>query len=189
MSATGVESGIVQAWGHPHWPSTKYLNRNHEGVPIVVPGCYAYGDEHLGGNVTLRGLSDYKGDELVRRFLAIDRHQPLHDSIVGGEPLVRYKGSSAIPPQLAGARRAPQLDQCRASHFKRVAKLAPAAGGRVDRWSQPEHDVRRTPATYERILKHIEVIRSRSTAPSRDSRFGGTAISGSDAGRPIPTRA
>ena len=63
--------------------------------PLRCPGCYAYGDEHLGGSVTLRGLADYKGDELVSRFMAlIDRHRPLHVSIVGGEPLVRYRAES-----------------------------------------------------------------------------------------------
>ena len=55
--------------------------------PLRCPGCYAYDDEYLGGEVTLRGLSDYKGDELVDRFMAlIDRHRPLHVSIVGGDP-------------------------------------------------------------------------------------------------------
>jgi hypothetical protein len=43
-------------------------------------------------DVTLRGLADYKGDELVTRFMAmVDRLRPLHVSIVGGEPLVRYR--------------------------------------------------------------------------------------------------
>src|SRR5512147_2438868 len=71
--------------------------------PLRCPGCYAYGDEHLGGNgVTLRGLSDYKGDELVKRFMAvIDEFNPLHVSIVGGEPLVRYRELNEILPQLA----------------------------------------------------------------------------------------
>src|ERR687895_2986075 len=67
--------------------------------PLRCPGCYAYGDEHLGGGVTLRGLADYKGDELVTRFMAlIDRHRPLHVSIVGGEPLVRYRELSVLLP-------------------------------------------------------------------------------------------
>jgi hypothetical protein len=37
---------------------------------------------------------------------------------------------------------------------------------------QPEHDVRRAPATYDRILKHIKGSKSRCTAPSRASRRG-----------------
>ncbi len=48
--------------------------------PLRCPGCYAYEPEHLGtGGVTLRQLSDYKGDDLVRRLLAIvDRERPIH---------------------------------------------------------------------------------------------------------------
>ena len=41
--------------------------------PLRCPGCYAYEPEHLGpGGVNLRQLSDYKGDDLVRRILATD---------------------------------------------------------------------------------------------------------------------
>src|SRR6476469_5162230 len=70
--------------------------------PLRCPGCYAFGDNHLGGSVTLRGLADYKGDELVRRFMQlIDERKPLHVSIVGGEPLVRYRELGTILPVLA----------------------------------------------------------------------------------------
>ena len=37
--------------------------------PLRCPGCYAYGDDHLGGDVTLRQVTDYKGQELVDRVL------------------------------------------------------------------------------------------------------------------------
>ena len=33
--------------------------------PLRCPGCYAYEAGHLGGGVTLRELSDYKGQEPV----------------------------------------------------------------------------------------------------------------------------
>src|SRR4051812_35304986 len=70
--------------------------------PLRCPGCYAYGDEHLGGAVTLRGLADYKGAELVTRFKSlIETHRPLHVSIVGGEPLVRYRELEEILPWLS----------------------------------------------------------------------------------------
>ena len=66
------------------------------------PGCYAYGDDHLGGEVTLRQVSDFKGQELIDRFFAlIDAHRPLHVSIVGGEPLVRYRELGEILPRLS----------------------------------------------------------------------------------------
>src|SRR2546423_8506919 len=49
--------------------------------PLQCPGCYAYGDDHLGGQITLREVSDYKGQELVDGILGlIDRHRPLHVS-------------------------------------------------------------------------------------------------------------
>src|ERR1041385_270025 len=60
--------------------------------PLRCPGCYAYGDEHLGGGITLREVRDFKGQELIDKFLGVvDKHRPLHVSIVGGEPLVRYR--------------------------------------------------------------------------------------------------
>ena len=70
--------------------------------PLRCPGCYAYEPEHLGaGGVTLRQLSDYKGDDLVRRLLAIvDRERPIHLSLVGGDPLVRYRELEVLLPQL-----------------------------------------------------------------------------------------
>jgi len=160
MSATGVGvQEVVQAWGRilsGYRPNIS-IEITKE-CPLRCPGCYAYGDEHLGGNVTLRGLSDYKGDELVTRFMAlIDRHNPLHVSIVGGEPLVRYRELNAILPQLAQ----------RGIHTQLVTSAVrpiPAEWRGLRRLQvvvsidglQPEHDVRRTPATYERILKHIE---------------------------------
>jgi hypothetical protein len=37
--------------------------------PLSCPGCYAYGDQHLGDSVTLRQLADFRGDELVEGVL------------------------------------------------------------------------------------------------------------------------
>ena len=43
--------------------------------PLRCPGCYAFDAAHLGGATHLRQLSDFKGDELVERVLAvIDEH-------------------------------------------------------------------------------------------------------------------
>ena len=79
---------VMQAWGRiltGYRPN--FSVEITKECPLRCPGCYAYDDEHLGGEVTLRGLSDYKGDELVDGFMAlIDRHRPLHVSIVGGDP-------------------------------------------------------------------------------------------------------
>jgi MoaA/NifB/PqqE/SkfB family radical SAM enzyme len=160
MSATGVGvQEVVQAWGRilsGHSPNLS-IEITKE-CPLRCPGCYAYGDEHLGGNVTLRGLSDYKGDELVSRFMAlIDRFRPLHLSIVGGEPLVRYRELNTILPKLAERGIHTQLVTSAVrpipSEWRGLRRLQVVVS--ID-GLQPEHDVRRTPATYDRILKHIE---------------------------------
>src|SRR6202162_3605091 len=58
--------------------------------PLSCPGCYAYGDSHLGGGVTLSQLSDFRGDKLVEGVLRLVRkHKPLHVSLVGGGPIGR----------------------------------------------------------------------------------------------------
>jgi MoaA/NifB/PqqE/SkfB family radical SAM enzyme len=125
--------------------------------PLQCPGCYAYGDQHLGGDITLREVSDYKGQALVDGVLGlIDRHRPLHVSLVGGEPLVRFRELNTLLPIMA-----------KRGIFTQVVTSAvreiPAEWRGLDRLQivvsidglQPEHDVRRAPATYERILKHI----------------------------------
>jgi MoaA/NifB/PqqE/SkfB family radical SAM enzyme len=160
MSAPRVDAReLVQAWGRiltGYRPSLS-IEITKE-CPLRCPGCYAYGDEHLGGAVTLRGLSDYKGDELVARFMAlIDRQKPVYVSIVGGEPLVRYRELSTILPALAergihtqivtSAVRAIPIEWSRLPRLQIVVSIDGL---------QPEHDERRKPATYDRILKHIE---------------------------------
>jgi MoaA/NifB/PqqE/SkfB family radical SAM enzyme len=160
MSSSGMQPrDVVQAWGRilTGYRPNLSVEITRE-CPLRCPGCYAYGDEHLGGDVTLRGLSDYKGDELVERFLAlVDEHRPLHLSIVGGEPLVRYRELSVILPKLAD----------RGIHTQVVTSAVrpiPVEWAALRRLQivvsidglQPEHDERRKPATYDRILKHIE---------------------------------
>jgi organic radical activating enzyme len=70
--------------------------------PLRCPGCYAYEDAHLGGGgVTLRSLRDLKGQALVDGVLAtVDRLRPLHLSLVGGDPLVRYREVETLVPVL-----------------------------------------------------------------------------------------
>jgi MoaA/NifB/PqqE/SkfB family radical SAM enzyme len=159
MSRTGVRAKeIVQAWGKILTGRRPNLSIEiTKECPLRCPGCYAYGDEHLGGDVTLRGLADYKGDELVSRFMAmIDRHNPLHVSIVGGEPLVRYKELGQILPRLAERGVHTQVVTSAVRPIptdwiglKRLQIVVSIDGLR------PEHDERRKPATYDRILKHI----------------------------------
>ena len=150
--------GILTAWGRilrGYRPALS-IEITRE-CPLRCPGCYAYGDEHLGGGVTLRQVSDYKGEELVTRFFKlVDEHKPLHVSIVGGEPLVRFRELNEILPRLASQGIYTQL-------VTSAVRPIPAEWAPLRRLQivvsidglQPEHDTRRKPATYERILKHI----------------------------------
>jgi MoaA/NifB/PqqE/SkfB family radical SAM enzyme len=125
--------------------------------PLRCPGCYAYGDDHLGGDLTLREVRDFKGQALIDGVIdLVDRHRPLHVSIVGGEPLVRYKELNAILPLLARRRIHTQIVTSAVREIpKEWASLPKLTISVSVDGLQPEHDVRRTPATYERILKHI----------------------------------
>ena len=125
--------------------------------PLRCPGCYAYEDRHLGSGVTLRELNDRKGQELIDGVLeVVDRLKPLHLSIVGGDPLVRYRELEMMVPLLLS----------RGIHVQIVTsafRALPPAWSTLDHVNvvvsidglQPEHDLRRSPATYERILKNI----------------------------------
>lgn len=121
------------------------------------PGCYAYEPDHLqaGG---VRDLTDFKGDDLVERVLTlVDRFKPLHLSIVGGEPLVRFRELDILLPKLSERGVAVQL-------VTSAVREIPKSWNAIKRLFivvsidglQPEHDARRKPATYERILRNIE---------------------------------
>jgi MoaA/NifB/PqqE/SkfB family radical SAM enzyme len=151
-------SEIIQAW-------RKILKGERPSLsieitrecPLRCPGCYAYEDAHLGGGVTLRELNDRKGQALVDGVLeVVDRLKPLHLSIVGGDPLVRYRELEAMVPLLlargihvqivTSAFRPLAADWATLPHMNVVVSIDGL---------QPEHDERRKPATYERILKNI----------------------------------
>ncbi|HWR36649.1 MAG TPA: radical SAM protein [Clostridia bacterium] len=125
--------------------------------PLRCPGCYAYNDNHLDG-VLLRQLSDKRGDDLVNGVLdVIRRHDPLHVSLVGGEPLVRHRELSRILPEIARMGVHGMVVTSAVipipKEWMSIDKLVVAIS--VD--GLPEHhDVRRKPATYDRILQNIE---------------------------------
>ena len=125
--------------------------------PLSCPGCYAYGDTHLGGETTLRQLSDLRGDALVKGVVGlVEKHRPLHVSLVGGEPLIRHRELSRILPVLS-ARGIFSMVVTSAvipipkewMSLRRV-KVAVSVDGLPE-----HHNVRRKPATYERILENI----------------------------------
>lgn len=130
--------------------------------PLHCPGCYAYEPAHLGleDGTTLRQLADYKGDHLVENVLGlVDKHRPLHVSLVGGDPLVRYRELLLLLPQLhargihvqvvTSAFRELPKEWAALKHLNIVVSIDGL---------QPEHDERRKPATYERILKNIAEV-------------------------------
>jgi sulfatase maturation enzyme AslB (radical SAM superfamily) len=151
--------GILRAWGRILTGRRPALSIEvTRECPLSCPGCYAYGAEHLGDRVGLRDLSDYKQDELVARILALVRaERPLHVSLVGGEPLVRYREMSRVLPELSAMGIYTQLVTSAVRPIPREwaglrrVKIVVSIDG-----LQPEHDARRKPATYDRILKHIE---------------------------------
>lgn len=125
--------------------------------PLRCPGCYAFDSEHLEGVGSLRNLSDLKGDALVSGVLdLIRRLRPVHLSIIGGEPLVRYRELSVLLPILDKMGLEVQLVTSAVRpipiEWQNLSNLHLSVS--ID-GLQPEHDKRRAPATYERILKHI----------------------------------
>jgi len=151
-------SQIVQAWGKilKGEPPSLSIEITRE-CPLKCPGCYAYDEAHLGGGQTLRDLNDRRGQSLVDGVLeVVDRLKPLHLSIVGGDPLVRYRELELLIPLLLA----------RGIHVQIVTSAFRTMG---PTWAslprlhvvvsidglQPEHDIRRAPATYDRILKNI----------------------------------
>jgi sulfatase maturation enzyme AslB (radical SAM superfamily) len=152
-------SEVIRAWG-------KMLQGEKPSLSIEItrecrlkcPGCYAYDDAHLGDGIMLRDLNDLKGQALVDGVLAlVDRTRPLHLSIVGGDPLVRYRELETLVPELSGRRIHVQVvtsafrplaaSWAELSHFIVVVSIDGL---------RPEHDVRRAPATYERIIRNTE---------------------------------
>jgi MoaA/NifB/PqqE/SkfB family radical SAM enzyme len=155
-------SEVLRAWGKILTGRAPSLSIEiTKECPLRCPGCYAFDAAHLGGSTRLRELSDFKGDELVRKVLAVvDEHRPLHVSLVGGDPLVRYREVEQLIPE---------LDR-RGIHTQIVTSAFREIPAEWKRWKKlnivvsidglaAEHDIRRKPATYERILKTTENAR------------------------------
>lgn len=150
---------ILSAWGKILTGKAPMLSIEiTRECPLSCPGCYAYGDTHLGGGKLLSELNDFRGDALVHGVLELVRkNKPMHVSLVGGEPLVRHRELSAILPALSA------MDvfslvvtsgvipiPLEWMDLRRV-RVAVSIDGLPE-----HHDIRRKPATYERILKNID---------------------------------
>jgi len=153
------KSDVVKAWGRiltGHYPSLS-IEITRE-CPLRCPGCYAYEPEHLGETGPLRSLADFKSQELIDGVLAlVDKHKPLHVSIVGGEPLVRFRELNTLLPILSERGIGVQL-------VTSAVRTIPAEWANIDELYlvvsidglEADHDIRRKPATYKRILENIK---------------------------------
>jgi MoaA/NifB/PqqE/SkfB family radical SAM enzyme len=151
---------LVKAWGRilTGYQPNLSIEITRE-CPLRCPGCYAYGDQHLGGGVVLRELADFKGQELIDGILdVVKRLRPVHLSLVGGEPLVRFRELDTLLPILTGP-----MGIHTQVVTSAVRPIPPSWAG-MDKLQvcvsidglRPEHDARRAPATYDRIIKHIK---------------------------------
>lgn len=123
--------------------------------PLRCPGCYAYDSHHTAATGSLRNMRDLTGPALVDGILSLVRKlRPLHISLVGGEPLVRHRELGSLLPALApvevqlatsAVRRVP-LEWAGFEHLHLVVSVDGLP---------PEHNARRAPATYDRILSNI----------------------------------
>jgi MoaA/NifB/PqqE/SkfB family radical SAM enzyme len=150
---------LVKSWGKVLRGKTPLLSIEiTRECPLRCPGCYAYGDSHLGGEAQLRDLSDFRGDKLVEGIVGlVDRHDPMHVSLVGGEPLIRHRELSRVLPILS-ARGTNTMVVTSAvipipKEWMALPRVTVAVS--VDGLAH-DHDVRRRPATYDRILRNIE---------------------------------
>jgi MoaA/NifB/PqqE/SkfB family radical SAM enzyme len=149
---------VVRAWGKTLSGEKPSLSIEiTRECPLRCTGCYAYEEGHVGEGLNLRQLRDKKGTDMVNGVLAIvDQYRPLHLSLVGGDPLVRFRELCVLLPLLS--ERGIHV-QVVTSAFREI----PKEWADIPRLNivvsidglQPEHDIRRRPATYDRILKNI----------------------------------
>ncbi len=153
------KSDVFRAWG-------RILSGFHPSLsieitrecPLRCPGCYAYEPEHLGETGLLRSLADHKSQELIDGVLElVERHKPLHLSIVGGEPLVRFRELNVLLPILSQKGITVQI-------VTSAVRTIPAEWNKIENLYlavsidglEADHDARRKPATYKRILENIK---------------------------------
>ncbi len=153
-----IKADIIPAWRKILAGQRPFLSVEiTKECPLQCPGCYAYEPTHLGDTTRLDEISDFRGQDLVDGLLSlVRRRRPLHLSIVGGEPLVRRRELDLILPQLEEMGVEVQL-------VTSAVTVIPAQWAKLSNLHlvvsvdglQPEHDRRRAPATYEKILRHI----------------------------------
>jgi MoaA/NifB/PqqE/SkfB family radical SAM enzyme len=87
----------------------------------------------------------------------VEAHRPLHVSLVGGEPLVRHRELSRLLPLLSKKNIHSMVVTSAVIPIPKAWMGIPRVRVAVSIDGLPEHhDIRRKPATYDRILKNIE---------------------------------
>ena len=150
---------VLSGWGRILRGRTPLLSIEiTRECPLHCPGCYAYGDNHLGEGAGLRDLSDLRGGDLVRGILGlVEQHDPVQVTLVGGEPLVRHRELSRVLPVLSARGTFTMVVTSAVIPIPREWTALPRITVAVSIDGLPRHhDERRKPATYARILKNIE---------------------------------
>ena len=151
-------SDVIRAWGKILRGRRPFLALEiTRECPLRCPGCYAYEPEHLGAAGPLRQLADFRNEALIAGVLSlVRRFRPLHLSIVGGEPLVRYRELDFLLPKILDMGVEVQLVTSAVRRIPLPWRDLPNLHLVVSIDGLPaEHDARRAPATYERILENI----------------------------------
>jgi organic radical activating enzyme len=153
-----VPADLLRVWGAVLSGRRPFLSIElTRECPLRCPGCYVYEPAHLNGAGPVREMADLRGDELVNAVLAlVKRQRPVHLSIVGGEPLVRWRELDVLLPRLHAVGVETQV-------VTSAVRPIPSAWQELERIRVSvsvdglplEHDRRRAPATYERILRNL----------------------------------
>ncbi len=151
-------SAIFPVWGRILRGYRPFLSVEiTKECPLRCPGCYAYDSRHMNNGHSIRELIEWQGKDLVAKFLALARRsRPVHISIVGGEPLIRHREITELLPYLDAIGIEVQIVSSGVlpipaawARFRNLHLVISVDG------LEKEHNMRRSPATYDRILRNI----------------------------------
>ena len=157
-------NGLITAWGRILTGYTPSLSIEiTRECPLRCPGCYAYGDDHLGGEVTLREVRDFKGQALVDGVMRLIDAPPssprLHRRRRAARPVQGAErpapaGDRPRHPRAGrderGPRDSPAVEQPAAVHARRLDRR-PAARARCAADAghvRPDSEAHRGPPDY-----------------------------------------
>ena len=143
---------------HPRWLHAGALDRDHARVPAALPGLLRLRRRspgrrpHAARGARLQGPGTHRRRARAGRppssAARLDRRRRAAGALQGAEHAAAAAAEARHPRPARDQRRAGDPRGV-ARRFRSCRSSCPIDG------LQPEHDVRRTPATYDRILKHI----------------------------------